>query len=735
MIRSFGLIARDIAALIALAFAVLGTPAATAADPAVPTLPQTLTRESVRELLSQLSDRQVRDLLLAELDRKAAAPAPTKSDGMAAMKGMGGMAGMAGMVDQNAGTMRGRLDARVAAMTALPSAIRDALVKLATPGGKQALLVLAGYLAALLMTGWLAERLYDHALRNYRARLLHTPPTTFSARAFQLALALLLDIGGIAVFVLGALALFFAFWLDHDLRRIAVLETLFAIVVVRIVALFARFLLAPGTGRVRLLPFDDAPARRLRRFAIAVAALYGFGLALLSVMAHAGAAVPTIDALMFVAWIIGLVVAIGTVWRVRRPIAELIRGRRDPGSILARLADLWPVAATVYFLALFAGHLTGILAGMRPRTGVGAASILLLVLVPIIDLALCRALAAYTEPRPALASYQPVFRRTIHIVTIVGGLLVFAALWDLDFFTLAQESLGVRIASSLVGIAIVLLAAFMLWEIAKMAIDRRLTAEGEQSSDVPSSRLRTVLPLLRVTILITIVMMATMSTLAALGVDILPLLAGASVVGVAIGFGSQTLVRDIVSGAFFLMDDAFRLGEYIEVGDAKGRVEKINVRTLFLRHHRGALNILPYGEIKRLRNTSRDWSVHVLEFRLTYDTNMLQVKKIMKQIGEELAADPDYADDVLQPLKSTGVMAAEDSALVVRAKFTARPTNNAWVIRRMAYDKIIREFRKAGIRFAHRQVTVEVPTRDAGVVAAAGAAAAAVIEPQVARTG
>ena len=143
--------------------------------------------------------------------------------------------------------------------------------------------------------------------------------------------------------------------------------------------------------------------------------------------------------------------------------------------------------------------------------------------------------------------------------------------------------------------------------------------------------------------LVTIVVMAAMSILAAIGVDILPLLAGAGVIGVAIGFGSQTLVRDIVSGAFFLMDDAFRLGEYIEVGDAKGRVERINVRSVFLRHHRGALNILPYGEIKRLRNTSRDWSVHVMEFRLTYDTNMLQVKKIMKQIGDELSADPDYS--------------------------------------------------------------------------------------------
>jgi len=154
------------------------------------------------------------------------------------------------------------------------------------------------------------------------------------------------------------------------------------------------------------------------------------------------------------------------------------------------------------------------------------------------------------------------------------------------------------------------LLAYLLWEIARTAIDRRLQAEGDPRTDVPASRLRTLLPLLRLRILITIIGMATMSFLAALGVDILPLLAGASVVGLAIGFGSQTLVRDVVSGAFFLMDDAFRLGEYIEVGSDKGTVEKINVRSVFLRHHRGALNILPYGEIKRLRNASRDWTVH-----------------------------------------------------------------------------------------------------------------------------
>ncbi len=329
-----------------------------------------------------------------------------------------------------------------------------------------------------------------------------------------------------------------------------------------------------------------------------------------------------------------------------------------------------------------------------------------------------------------------MFRRAIHIVVVVVGLLLLAHLWEVNLFAMAQASMGGKISSSLFGVCIVLLLAYLLWEIAKTAIDRRLQAEGDQGPDVPASRLRTLLPLLRVLILITIVVMTTMSFLAALGVDILPLLAGASVVGVAIGFGSQTLVRDVVSGAFFLMDDAFRLGEYIEVGSDKGRVEKINVRTLFLRHHRGAINILPYGEIKRLRNTSRDWVVMVLEFRLTYDTNLQQVKKILKQIGDEIAADPELAPNLLQPLKFGGVTATEDSAIVVRAKFTARPDREPWMIQKAAYAKILKAFRDAGVKFAHKEVTVNVPAAfdgDRAAMAAEGAAALAAQEAKAPR--
>jgi small-conductance mechanosensitive channel len=698
----------------------------------VPALPETVTKESVRDLLSRLSDAQVRTLLIDQLDRTAAS---TSKAPVAA--GASDRAGMAGTVDQHAGEMRSRYDTLYAAFAGLPAMLANLVARLREPDGRPALFAVSGYVIAMLASAFVAERIYVYALRRYRQRLLQAPGTSYSARAFQLGMGLVLDVGALLVFGIAAILFFFSWWLDHDLRRILVLQILFIVFVVRVVALLARFLLGRSDERARLLPFDDRAASRLRGFIIALAVMFGASIATRSLL-NAGGAIPeAVDVISVGFWVLGFIILVSAVWSVRKPIADLIRGDGHRGAVVGWLADLWPIAATGYFAALLFGGLFNVLAGTPLTTGTGFASVLLLAALPVIDMALCHALRAISVEHKdklavgqmsVLADYEPVFRHAIHIVVVVSGMLAIAALWDLDVSGYAQRSLGGKIASSLLGIGIVLLVTYMLWEIVKTAIDRRLAADSELPSDEPRTRLRTVLPILRATTLVTIVVIAAMSILAAMGVAILPLLAGAGVVGVAIGFGSQTLVRDIVSGAFFLMDDAFRLGEYIEVGDAKGRVERINVRSVFLRHHRGALNILPYGEIKRLRNTSRDWSVHVMEFRLTYDTNMVQVKKIMKQIGDELSADPDYAHDMLQPLKSAGVMAAEDSAIVVRAKFTARPGNTAWVVRRVAYDKIIRAFKAAGIHFAHRQVTVDVVPGNVGAAAAAGAGGAVAIE-------
>lgn len=710
-----------------------GTSNPPAAPAKAPALPHELTPESIRDALSKMSDQEVRSLLIEQLDRAAKASAATPAG-----NGMMAKAGMAGMMEVNAGTLRGRVRDMIAAARAMPETARYVVDRLELGAGdSNGIAYLAGAFALMLVAGLAVEGLYAVALRGQRRRLAQTAGGTYSARAFGLGANLALDVGAIVVFAAGALGVYLTIRAIPELWRIVLVAALIAVVVVRGAALLARLLLGRARDGARLLPLDDRTARRFRLYVLVVAVLFGINMVVLSVLGAADIDESARDVLQLGAWTLGLVLTLVLVALVRRPIAALIRGAETRrASVRGALADLWPIIAIAYFAALYAANIHGMLMGRPGPLGIGLASLLVVVLVPIVDYALCSALAAAVAARAAgaaarapgwLATYEPIFRRAIHIVTVVGGIVVLADWWDLRLFAYAQASFGGEIASSILGIGIVLLATYLAWQIATTAIDDRMRAEGDVSTDAPSSRLRTVLPVLRATILVTIAVMATMSILAAMGVDILPLLAGASIVGVAIGFGSQTLVRDIVSGAFFLMDDAFRLGEYIEVGSAKGNVEKISVRSVFLRHQRGALYVVPYGQIHQLRNASRDWQVQVLEFRLTYDTSMLQVKKILKKIGEELSADPDYAADILAPLKSAGVMSAEDSAIVVRAKFTARPTGNSWVIRRVAYDKIIRAFRDAGIRFAHRQVTVNVAGTDGPATTAGGGAGAAVI--------
>jgi len=214
----------------------------------------------------------------------------------------------------------------------------------------------------------------------------------------------------------------------------------------------------------------------------------------------------------------------------------------------------------------------------------------------------------------------------------------------------------------------------------------------------------------------------TLVVLSELGVDIAPLVAGAGIVGLAVGFGAQTLVKDILSGVFFLIDDAFRVGEYVVVGEVRGMVEHVSIRSLRLRHHRGPLHTIPFGEIGHLTNYSRDWAIMKLELRVPFDADLEKVRKIVKRVGQELMEHPEYGQNFLQPVKSQGVNRMDDSAFIVRVKFMAKP-GEQFVLRREVFRRIQEAFAQNGIEFAPRRVIVDTPTAISGAAAAAALAA------------
>jgi len=703
--------ARVRAALLALAMALVSPHVAAADAKTDAAAPPPASPEAVRDTLSRMTDQDVRRMLIEQLERSSGASGP----GKASETTNAGMAGLVSAMDDESTRMRQRAGQILRAGAEVPGAFAIVTERLGERGGDRQRAMIAAGFAAMLAAGAVLELALRRATRGVRERASRAAVGSFAERAVAVGSRLLVDLAGVAAFAIGALGLFFLAWQGHEPTRLVLLVTLVAIAGARVAALLSRIVLSPRDAACRLVGVDDALARLLHAGWTGVAAIAALTLATSTVFRALGVHPDVADFLMLAASTVVLGLMLWMLWRARDALRSWLGGPPPRRPLAQLVADLVPAGIAAYFVVVYLARMGALLSG-RDVGSAAMLSVLVLVVVPLVDAAICRWIEEAAARRPVdgstgatfLSSYESVLRRITHILATIAAAVVVARLWDVNLFALAERGMGERIASAMFGMVIVLLVAYLLWHILVTAIGRRMQTEAFDSH-TPASRLRTLLPVLRLTLQITIVVVTVLSILAALGINILPLLAGASIVGVAIGFGSQTLVRDVVSGAFFMLDDAFRLGEYIEVGDAKGRVEKITVRSVFLRHHRGALNILPYGEIKRIRNTSRDWIILTMEFRLTYDTDLNKVKKILKRIGEEIKADPDYADDLIEPLKSQGVMSAEDSALIVRAKFMARPGDTPWIVRRVAYQKILKAFTDEGIRFAHREVTVHVP--------------------------
>ncbi len=350
----------------------------------------------------------------------------------------------------------------------------------------------------------------------------------------------------------------------------------------------------------------------------------------------------------------------------------------------------------------------------------------------------------HDDPKPYKPIFKVFFEQAVLATILIVSIGELARLWGLDLGRTGGHPFAAALDIFLVGFI-----AFLMYRAVNFYIDAKIIEEGGSLESAPTnpgegdseggvgqSRLATLLPIFRNVIIITLAIVASMIILANLGVDVGPLFAGAGVVGLAIGFGAQTLIRDIFSGAFFLVDDAFRKGEYIEVGTIKGVVEKISIRSFQLRHHLGALHTVPFGEIHQLTNYSRDWVMMKLPLRVTYDTDVEKVRKLIKKLGQDLLQDPAVGPLFIQQLKSQGVYSMEDSAMIIRVKFMTKP-GDQFVTRKVVYAAVRKLFEAEGIKFAHREVTVRLAdgkkTEDLSYAekeAVAGSVRSAIDEPE-----
>ena len=537
----------------------------------------------------------------------------------------------------------------------------------------------------------------------------HAVPAPRGAVALSARRAVL-EARGCVLFAVSIVAASLAFTWPTGLQE-TVVGIALLVAATRLTAIAVRVLLAPDCPRLRLLPLDDATAWQVRRIAVGLAAFVAGGSSLRS-LCDGPLAAPGLG------FIVSLVAGLGIfgfalggirLWSAGLNIIERRRVVPGASTVLPFLATAAVVAGVGFTLLGASQFAASIAIGFAAAVAAHTTR----TLIDIFTAERAPGTQAEDVGRPGV--YRPVLRRMALLIVIGSALAALAVEWGASVQDLWRSKGVGRLLGGGLEVTIVVLLADLAWLSAKTAIDRRVlvlaASPPEACSDEPSdpgTRLATLVPLLRKAVLIVIVAAAALVSLSSLGIDIAPLLTGAGVVGVAIGFGTQTLVRDIVSGIFYLLEDAFRVGEYVEFGQIRGTVESISLRFLRLRHHRGAVHTIPFGEIRWLTNQSRDWQIMKLEFRVPFDTDVMLVKSLIKRIGEELMQDAELGPWLLEPLKSRGVIRIEEFCMVIGVKFTVRPGDGQFLVRREAYQRILEAFAANGIHFSHRHVKVEM---------------------------
>lgn len=293
----------------------------------------------------------------------------------------------------------------------------------------------------------------------------------------------------------------------------------------------------------------------------------------------------------------------------------------------------------------------------------------------------------------------------------IGGLHLITAIWSPFMGGQAADAAGWILWLERLSFAVVAswAVASFIWRYSEALAPSpaiMLPGHEDQNEKRRTSRLSTAMPVVRNLALGAVLAVGALVILSALGVNVAPLLAGFGVLGLALSFGSQALVKDIVSGIFFIAEDAFRIGEYISTGSQQGTVEQIAIRSVRLRHHNGPVHTVPFGQISSVSNYSRDWGTIKFQLKFERDSDPELIRKTAKKVGIAMLDDPEFGADFLVPLKMQGIQDITETSIVVRFKFTSLPGNPS-IIKREAIKRLISACKAAGLEFASNAVTVK----------------------------
>ena len=498
-------------------------------------------------------------------------------------------------------------------------------------------------------------------------------------------------------------------------------EFIYAYVITRVVMAVVRLLMSPSDASLRIVQLGDAAAEQIHRWTRRLVILATFGVAIGNALGILGSGPEAQLVIIKTTSLLVHLNLIFLVFRFRHPVALWIAGPVDrEGAVHALrqwLAGVWPLLMAVLIMGAWVVWALRIEDGftrLLEFIGISAAIIVLGRLAAVLALGALGRLAGITEEgrdgaRAAdqntlrsqlVEQYYPLLRWLVSLLVTAATLVALLQAWGLNALQwFAPGTIGSSLASALITILVAVAIALVVWQAVNAAIERRITRWRGQGDLLRAARLNTLLPMLRAGLFLIIALIVGLTTLNQIGVNTTPLIAGASIIGVAVGFGSQKLVQDFITGIFLLMENAMQVGDSVTVAGVAGTVENLSIRTVRLRAGDGSLHIVPFSSVTTVNNAHRGIGNAAVRISVTYDTDINQAVSELKVIGAALREDPVFSAQILADMEIWGVDAVDGSMVTLAGQMRCTDKGR-WGVQREINRRVLERFRELGITIA-----------------------------------
>ncbi|ANN76980.1 mechanosensitive ion channel domain-containing protein [Bordetella flabilis] len=512
-----------------------------------------------------------------------------------------------------------------------------------------------------------------------------------------------------------------------------------AYVAARVTMAIVRLLVSPAGRGLRLLQIAPETATVLVTWIRWIAVLALFGMAVADTAALLGTGAPLRMAFVKTVSLLVHICAVILILKLRRPVRQALRAAPEASGPLpmARnwLAEAWAAIAIVIVMGVWVVWAMGVENGFPKLIHFVVVSVAVIVVARLLAILILGGVGRLfpsgnaddgaggdAAPAPSARLSERYYAWTRGLVSVILTVCAIVALfeaWGIDALSwFASGTLGRSLASAAMTIVVAIIVAIIIWEAAQYSVERRLARWVSQGDMLRAARLRTLLPMLRAALFIVVALVVGLTALNQIGINTTPLLAGASIIGVALGFGSQKLVQDFITGIFLLMENAMRVGDWVTVAGVSGSVEYLSIRTVRLRGGDGALYIVPFSSVSTVSNSNRGIGNAAVRISVNYDTDIEMAIAELKNIGASLRSDPAFKDLILNDLEVWGVDSV-DGAMVTLAGQIRCVDKGRWGVQREINRRILARFRELGIEIANPRASLLLPA-DPSPLAAQG---------------